>query len=470
MHISSIRLGHANNSSSTHSILLMSPEKEITVNNFDFGWEWFHLRSKKSKAEYLAVVLNENLPKNIPDEHRLAIIRQVTGLDVVNDILDGYLDHQSKILLPSGETDYPDMEFYKDLFDYVVNNEKISIRGGNDNDEFPPDFGGTPIELNTNLNQRTRKDGDWWVLYNPYTGAKVRLSFKENPESYTNSTVPELIDFKITNVCLKNCKFCYQGSEHDGKKADYGFVKEIIHALRHHKVLECAVGGGETTQYPNFTDVLSDLNWHNVYRDEKRVTPNFTSYDMQWSKNPEMVKSVEENCGSFAISNTDKSTLVELYNWNKNHAVRGNLQVVIGVAYPGNLYRTLIVAKELDIGVTFLGYKNTGRGSQYSTKEYIEGDLFKKLSEFKYTKFGADILFVKQFSKEIEEYGIHESLVVGEEGHFSCYIDAVEGKMGPSSYTPDLMHDIPMLPGRYDKSKKRLDVENLFSKFPYTIT
>ena len=55
MHISSVRLGHANNSSSTHSILLNSKSapRASGSGEFEFGWDWFHIKDQDGKARYL---------------------------------------------------------------------------------------------------------------------------------------------------------------------------------------------------------------------------------------------------------------------------------------------------------------------------------------------------------------------------------------------------------------------------------
>jgi len=47
-----------------------------------------------------------------------------------------------------------------------------------------------------------------------------------------------------------------------------------------------------------------------------------------------------------------------------------------------------------------------------------------------------DTAFVDKNPGLLEALSIPEALVSSPEGKFSCYVDAVEGLMGPSSYIP----------------------------------
>lgn len=444
MKVSSIRLGHANNSSSSHSILINSTTTNVPPRRDGFfGRDWFHLREKKDKRLYLAAQIFNNLPETLNIADRLAIICDILSitkadLPVVEEDYDLGVDHQSAFFLPVIRGEYQkkqslDREFIADLDEFLCR-DKVTIFGGNDESESPPHDGEIRDMPFTDCGGQfvARKDGDWWVLYNRETGAKVRISFKDDPSPYVFSTMPELVDLKLTDWCAFGCKGCYQGSTPEGKHANKDRIEVIIHALQVMEVFEVALGGGETTQYPQFRELLEYLSWGNS------LTPNFTSFNMQWAQDAKLAQLVRDVCGSFAISSSDPKTMQALHAWNEAtnyHGVKGNLQVVLGFLDFEEMTARLEAAHELGLGVTFLGYKRVGRGAVVEPKEH--GNILRWLKENRWNRFGADQVFVEEFKAELDAMGIHPSLRVGAEGGFSMYIDGVKMRYGPSSYCPE---------------------------------
>jgi hypothetical protein len=226
--ISSVRLGHANNSSSSHSILLGSKMPEnLDVRSFEYGWEWFHLVNPKDKARYMAAMVFMALPKNIAYQHKASIIKDILGVDMASEYFKAknhlgetplpHADHQSAFSFPHSLLNREQFhaEFLQELCDHVVHNPRISIRGGNDNEEIPEAWQkdcGTPALKNIKTDSDeilfARKEGDWWILYNHRTGAKIRFSFKDDAKPLTHASTPELVDLKITDYCDKGCPFC----------------------------------------------------------------------------------------------------------------------------------------------------------------------------------------------------------------------------------------------------------------------
>lgn len=490
INISSIRLGFANNSSSTHSILLRCPVQERIedeVSDQEFGWSWFHLKSANSKAVYLAQTLAQNL--NMSPDLKKIVIQELCGVPYNPS---GGIDHQSVIALPydrKGES--PDLPFFRDLFDYIVNNPDVSIRGGNDNIETPEsweqyhnqriseleraikeddneflqkhlsrlreeklnvfplefedmqEFRALPLEDECK-DFRCRKDGEWWTLFNIRTGAKIRLSFSKDPVPYIAASTPELVDLKITDQCPFNCPGCYMSSTPAGSHADYYDIRNIMNRLSAAGVFEVAFGGGEPTIHPNFQEFLSVANWFNL-------TPNFTSFNMDWAKIKNITKAVNTYCGSFAISSPSQTVLKKLACWNSENSVKGTSQIPLGFYPRKQVENQLNFCRDKDLPVTFLGFKPVGRGANFTPKDYSW--LPKFIQEIDLWRFGADTLFIQQFKDQLDDLGVPESLRVGLEGAFSCYIDGVNMQMGPSSYQPERMHPINM--------------DHLLENFPY---
>ena len=57
-------------------------------------------------------------------------------------------------------------------------------------------------------------------------------------------------------------------------------------------------------------------------------------------------------------------------------------------------------------------------------------------AKHKLPSISVDTLFIQNYENELKERKIPGVLYYKNEGHFSCYVDAVSGKMGPSSYCP----------------------------------
>lgn len=226
MIIQNIRLGFATNSSSTHSIVFgLQGQEDYLLDEEAFGWENFILTSKEAKSKYLAIVLYQAIVDKIGEPMAQAVVKDWCQVSVSKD---AYIDHQSLMGLPVdrmrigyyGRGPHQiSQEFFKDLYDYYMKKD-LAIIGGNDNDRENEDdeIKKQSLERHShkippeqvNDNWICRKDGDWWVIMNRFSGAKIRLSFKDNPEpeKYIKSSVPELIDIKLTDFCPFGCKYC----------------------------------------------------------------------------------------------------------------------------------------------------------------------------------------------------------------------------------------------------------------------
>lgn len=482
MIIENIRMGYATNSSSTHSIVFgLQGQEDILPEDDCFGWENFLLVSNEAKARYLATVLYNAISDKIGPEMAKAVIADWCKTSINES---AYIDHQSLMGLPvdrlrlgnySRDGSYQiSHEFFKELYDYYMRSD-LSISGGNDND-----YDGTyyenrqPHKVPTetiNDNWVCRKDGDWWVIMNRYSGVKIRLSFKDNPEpkKYTKSTLPELYDLKLTDWCQFGCQYCYQGSTKDGKHAEWDHIHNYVNAMGDQGLLELAIGGGEPTSHPHFSDLLRLCR-------QNGIIANFTTRSMEWFRNKEAVELVNDSVGRFAYSVDSASQMfkiatlltesgVDLDGEYKGHSpIRLSFQYVMGVGSSIQFRDILAAAGILKCDLTLLGFKTTGRGGSYKKKDDSYWlDMVRKHKETYYgARIGIDTTLAQQYEKELLEDENLKTLITTKEGTFSMYIDAVANKAGPSSYCEESEY-IPI----EIKGDKSVDVQlrEAFKKF-----
>lgn len=232
--IGNIRLGHATNSSSSHSMVFIKNAENIVREDWDgdmFGWDFFTLSTKDSKIKYLAGCLfraYESLFNNTVVAGLM--VEEILGIKLLEKDEDGNtvysykyeVDHQSMIGFPSvhlhssGETDI-NQEFIKDFIQFMKRSDVV-ILGGNDNSDEShyllregESFDYKVVETNPKY-LYAKKQGDWWCLYNKNTGAKTRFSFLENPRPLVKADSPELVDLKVTDFCTFGCEFCVPAS------------------------------------------------------------------------------------------------------------------------------------------------------------------------------------------------------------------------------------------------------------------
>jgi hypothetical protein len=424
----------------------MDPADEETTS---FEWQKFHLKSPESKLYYLAMQLFESLPRNISKAYKWAIVESILSFKAPKSLVEhGSVDHQSAICFPYNfEGDELQKDFIQDFRAFVMQ-EDVSIVGGNDNSEtFTWNCEAVVLDKHNRYDDEeaknvllkddhyenrlvSRKDGDWHTLFNRDNGSKIRINFHDQAAEYKHSRTPELIDIKITGKCTSNCGFCYQGSCRDGQHADYSEITGLFWDLARMEVFEVALGGGEPTEHPKFSEILK-------YSRNCHIVPNFTTHFMSnVTGNKKIQKAVLEYAGSFASSSLHPYNIAEINAWNSKHdKVKCVLQIPMGCYNFKTIQKAISLAKDLGVPFTLLGFKKpAGKFKKLPYKGIV-----KLLQDMNIERFGADTIFVKEFKKELLEIGVPKELMVGEEGAFSCYIDMVDHKWGRDSYSGGLM-------------------------------
>lgn len=461
--ISSVRYGHATNSSSSHSIVACRTPERLPAgdhaNEFSYGWEEFVLRTPEEKAAYLltcAGTSREDLDEAVlraGREHgfdgRALLARHSEASS--GDPWDYGIDHES-MGVASAPRGVSIGEWVRVLMD-----ERVVILGGNDNvsPRLPQRIVNEGRVLLTPLSGydlTVKRDGDAIIFHDAESGMKFRWS--ETP--YEKATRPELVDVKITDRCSHGCAFCYQGSTPEGQDAPLHRVKAVIDALAETGVFEVAIGGGEPTEHPNFAEIL-------LYAAAKGVTPNFTTFSDKWASDEaivEAVKHVSRRRGGIGIgvSVLSEKDIAKLKGVRAAVGDRAQVigQTVVGVAPVAVTSRLVRAIAESGNSVLLLGYKSTGRGEDFSARLPAMADVRDMIDAFRTEEFlndwheetplwstlSVDTAFLDQYGKALDDLGVEMVLRTSPEGAFSMYIDAVSMTAGPSSWHPELLRPV----------------------------
>lgn len=442
--IHNVRLGFATNSSSTHSIIYSGEGVyDEDTEDGEFGWGDFTVASAGAKAKYLGATLYTNLARQVSRDIAISVVKDWLGVELTKNAYGGvseYVDHQSLFTLPlTYDRKGVNKEFVDDFNAYLSNNN-IAIIGGNDNDEDTHHLRHNKhIDLPIPLEDHdyvARKDASgYWSLFNFSTGTKIRFSFDNLDEVPAKSEAPELVDLKITDYCTMGCKFCYQDSTELGTHAKYDSITSILYSLSNNEVYECAIGGGEPTSHPKFNEIID-------YAHYLHIVPNFTTKTLEWLKQP-WAKDVLSKIGGFAYSVTSHKQIAKYVAIMKKYDYKKRLYIhyVLGSTTLSEYRKILEECYKHGVQVTLLGYKTNGRGNSFTVYPHSKWlEVIKDLiSKGVYIRVGIDTAVVQQFERTIALAGIPTHLYHINEGKFSCYIDAVNGKIAPSSYADESM-------------------------------
>jgi len=480
MRIDNVRFGFACNSSSTHSLILMpqqfKPKRDQQVKKDNvYGWNYFILTSKRAKLGYIGTLLKNSVdrghcPQYIWDYY---VREWLDGVDVHKN---GYIDHASMIYAPTYFNSSAINKEFFDEFKASIMQKNVVIFGGNDDGHCWFDVKGKMKEPNAKLmakgkriaanqmagkgHETARKDPKYgyWVLFNKQYGTKLRLSFDDCDTSM--SSLPELVDLKITDYCDEGCSFCYQNSSEKGKHADLYKVINILEALAELQVPEVALGGGECTEHPYFHTILKEAK-------SKGIVPNFTTKNYDWFRDEKNRKVFNECCGRVAFSVHHRWDIDKVMSIIRYHNLRREawcLQIVDKVCDVKDL-----VEHSCEAPITLLGYKACGRGATErfteSQKKMWKKNTFDKVIKNVYCgEIGVDTKYLLDHRKEIEKANIPRLLLTPKEGQYSMYIDAVKKTMAESSYTGE---PVPLESYDYDEKETKgyaVQIQRFFEK------
>ena len=436
-----LRLGPATNSSSSHSIVVWPGAKtpRDSYGPGEFGWGRFTLSSQASKAEYYATMLKMNLARVMPEPAAAKLVFRLTGIEVDEE---AGIDHQSAPAFPCiFGSDVPDLEYADDVA-ALLENERIIVLGGNDNDDedHPLLAHATrtielPLTDERGSDWTCRREGDGqWVLFNQKNGTKIRADLGLSPDPWV-SLAPELVDMKITDRCDLGCKFCYQGSGPDG--VDGQVLWRWARAFAYHKVFEVAIGGGEPTLHPDLPALLREFA-------EEGIVPNFSTASLSWLDSRALCYAVHEHVGAVGVSvgGRPRPYIDEVFSaWKEADLPMSKLSLHVAMGTVDDWWFSNILSRAADaeVSVVLLGFKRVGRGAQYTDfKPYPwwTEKVAKLREDGRCPRLAIDTTLAAENPGVLKALGIPPWLYEVKEGRHNMYIDAVSGKAGPSSFCP----------------------------------
>lgn len=268
-------------------------------------------------------------------------------------------------------------------------------------------------------------------------GTKIRWNDKDS----FNPIKPESIDLKITNKCDMGCGMCHENSTPDGEHGDILNLPFIDTMFPYSEV---AIGGGNPLTHPDLIKFLEHLK-------ERKILASMTVNQMHFMQNIDLLKDLTENkliygLGISYIGGRHKNA-IEAIKQFPNAVVH----VINGVVHMDSLE----ALANNDLKILILGYKEFRRGktlydecgSEIDYLKYQFYDMLPKIVNdgwFKCISF--DNLAIKQLEpKRLMSEEDYKEFYMGDDGSFTCYIDAVNRQFAKSSVSTeryDLMDDI----------------------------
>lgn len=282
------------------------------------------------------------------------------------------------------------------------------------------------------------KNGNYNVLLLE-DGTKIRYNNEDEliPEFYEN------IDLCISKKCTlgSNCKnFCHEGASPCGEIAKYENIKKIINSLHPHQ--ELAIGGGaltDCTELINFIKPIAYLN---------QIIINITLNSKEL-KRTEQIESILSKGYTVFVNNIhgigvsyNREDRNDILNFRKFVEVPENIVIhtIAGITEPED-YIWLI---ENDFKFLILGFKEFRNGVKYSkqfaskikeNQEWLKTNLQYLRDNGKMVSL--DCLAIEQLNiKEFLSEKEWKNLYMGDDGKFTCYIDAVNMTISKSSTSP----------------------------------
>ena len=266
-------------------------------------------------------------------------------------------------------------------------------------------------------------NGNYTVIFDTKNGTKIRATADDD----FVADFPENIDIKITNWCNMGCKFCHEGSNAAGQHGNilnYKFIETL------HPGTELAIGGGLVTSHPDLEAFLRKLK-------RQGIIANITVHQHELLQNMDKITHWlnEGLVHGVGISlHTMDNQVVQFAQEHPSCVIH----LICGVT-------TALLDELADKGlkVLLLGYKTFGRGVDYAEKtgsciQAKINTLTSKLPEMlnKFAAISFDNLAIKQVQLQDIIPDEFETVYMGDDGLFTCYMDLVEGTFAMNSTTP----------------------------------
>ena len=297
------------------------------------------------------------------------------------------------------------------------------------------------------------KNGNYIVTWTP--SGMTKRACKVGIDSLI-ADFPDSIDLKISNKCSWGCPFCHESSVPDGKVFDFDRTIQVLSQLP--KVpIEIAIGGGNILETPVETQKL--INWLINEGYQTRITLNYK--DAIRRNMSDDVKKIIESVGGVGVSVSSLPVFnKDDYDIDMSNAIRTTIfgdmfsersvsvnhpviHIIAGIFPPSQLNDLFDYS---NIPILVLGYKQWGRAKNTDLPEgikefeqQIKQQIYKMRTKDYAGFYGRKTLGFDNLA--LEQLDIKSALTdkewdrfyLGEEGHHSMYIDAVEGTFARTS-------------------------------------
>lgn len=447
LHLKNFRKGFATNSSSTHSVIYQKKEdllQDLNVMDSDY-YERNDLTiaaSKEAKIKYIAA--------NIYKSHR----ELYDTLCSIYPSMKKYVKLIEKQLTADSKGRYDDIfgmacrgdlcfennKYFLPSIEYIkkiIDDEDLVIVGGSDESNNYYELT-KPREkfFDAGACSKIYKNGNYWVGYG-YNG-KCRLNLSEKDECIPE--YPELIDLKITDMCLHGCPFCYMGSTGNGSHANIGTLKSIIYSINddstNDRCVEFSIGGGNILLYPDLDELF-----YFIKNNGHIVNTTINAKDCkELINNDSLFTTFNRYVTAIGVSITDESEIPDVVAlYKKFYKGNGYKQMTahlipeyLGIEKSRNIVNQLY--KNCLYSVLFLGYKVNGRGAKCDFNIFTDDELSKLFSGTRQPDYEVDTTFANQYYDWISKHFDIVHTITLKEGEFSMYIDGVKGLAYKSSY------------------------------------
>jgi len=236
------------------------------------------------------------------------------------------------------------------------------------------------------LNDKEKRFIDYF--FNANTPKKVKIrpnkSIRFESANFIVTATPILIDLSLNNYCNLQCPYCYMSAKPigSGEELTMKDFKLLLEDMKKSRVLQIALGGGEPTLHPHFTDFLRKL------RIEGDIIPNYTTNGTNLT--PEILKASKEYCGAVAVSYSEKREMETLKAAKLliENGIQTNVHIVLLKSRIRNLSNIIEKYAKLGIhSVVLLLFKPMGRGKNlkheiltYKEKKPFSIEILKTLS------------------------------------------------------------------------------------------
>ena len=243
-------------------------------------------------------------------------------------------------------------------------------------------------------------DQNYSVFYNQQNGMLIRIEDTGYPEPHWCKNGPELIDISITNMCNKNCHYCYRNSSKTVKHMDLFDYEQILKQASSLKVLQVALGGGEPTLHPHFQKILK------ITSEKYGMVSTYTSNGDNLSN--EILKATKKHCGAIALSIHDPTIKMnEKINMILDWDIKLNLHFLLNAHSFDKAIFLIETIQDFapDVNaVIFLNYKNIGRNksNQLLAKNNPKIKQFFKTINESNVKIGFDSCSISGITKYLE--------------------------------------------------------------------